>query len=200
MIQPRLNIWNVLILPPNWISCSNLYILLWWMALKGVKIVSMQSMIVPFKSHWSYYVGDKLSFNRKAEDKSTSSTRHPKKRPEIFTRNVLILCGEERGMVSRLKFGYTAAGYKFRLYVLSPHLDTLEIDRTQIGRELNLSNIFDCLEFIKGYLNSLLSSIVWVPQFPKRLLLLMSLGNTNREEYPSLQFAMSMSKKCSFRW
>ena len=46
-------------------------------------------------------------------------------------------------------FGFASAGYKFRLYALHPQPGTLEVLKTQIGRELNLALVMDALQLVQ---------------------------------------------------
>ena len=46
-------------------------------------------------------------------------------------------------------FGFASAGYKFRLYALHPQPVTLEVIKTQIGRELNLALVMDALQLVQ---------------------------------------------------
>ena len=107
------------------------------------------------KETLSLLLGNKLKFDRNAEDFLSSSTTHPKKRPDFLAhaKNVLILRGEEKrngvsifipeneildkmknwnpAILGRLPylFGFAAAGYIFRLYILYPLRHTMEVIR-----------------------------------------------------------------------
>lgn len=146
------------------------------------------------KETLSLLLGNKLKFDRNAEDFLSSSTTHPKKRPDFLAhaKNVLILRGEEKrngvsifipeneildkmknwnpAILGRLPylFGFAAAGYIFRLYILYPLRHTMEVIRSSpLVRELDLSNVFDCIELIKWMFNlaPILDSLIsMIPQ------------------------------------